>query len=96
MKTPTFATIIAATLLFAANATLAQTNEQEKGATGWSGGHRDQPSQSKGSQGHPVDQTTGQAVTVNDDAEKASQPAMATGQDLKGPPQQFAPSKTPE
>jgi hypothetical protein len=96
MKSPTFAAVLAATMMLTASASFAQTSEQEKGSTGWSGAQKDQVTQSKGSQGHPVDQTTGQAVTVHDEAEKNQQPAMATGQDLKGPPKQFAPSQTPE
>jgi hypothetical protein len=62
--------------------------DQEKGSTGWSGGAKDQPDQKAG--------TTGQKVEVHDDALAKGQPDMATGEDLKGPPQQFAPSKTPE
>jgi len=99
MKTPAFPTILAATFLaMSAGASFAQNTagDQEKGSTGWSGGSKDQPSQSaKGSPGNPAT-TTGQKVEVHDKAEAGSQPLMATGEDLKGPAKQFAPSKTPE
>ena len=49
-----------------------------------------------GTPGNPIDPATGKAVEVHDQAEAANQPFMATGLDLKGPPQQFAPSQTPE
>ena len=86
------AAVLLATAVTAANA----QSDQEKGSTGWSGGAKDQPSQSaKGTQGTPVS-TTGQKVEAHDASEAKTQPEMATGEDLKGPPQQFAPSKTPE
>lgn len=61
------------------------TTPDGKGSTGWTGGARDQSSQTIG-------QTTG-----SQDAEAAKdQPAMATGKDLKGPAKQFSPRQTPE
>lgn len=85
-------TILAATVLLATvpAAAYAQNSapDQEKGSTGWSGGAKDQPSQSA--------ETTGQKVEIHDDAKAKDQPVTATGEDLKGPPKQFAPSKTPE
>jgi hypothetical protein len=80
------AAVMLATAVTAANAQNTP-GDQEKGSTGWSGGSKDQPSQST---------TTGQKVEVHDDAAAKTQPEVATGEDLKGPPQQFAPSKTPE
>lgn len=40
--------------------------------------------------------TTGQKTEIHDADKAKDQPTMATGEDLKGPPAQFAPSKTPE
>ena len=65
--------------------------DQEKGSTGWGGGSKVQ-----GSQGHPIDPMTGQAVQVHDEAEAKDQPPLASGEDLKGPAVQLAPSQTPE
>jgi hypothetical protein len=93
MKTRTLTILTATALLAAAStATYAQNSgpDQEKGSTGWSGGAKDQPGQQQ--QGNS---TTGQAV-VHDDDKAKDQPLTATGEDLKGPPTQFAPSKTPE
>ncbi|SFM10366.1 hypothetical protein SAMN03159423_5383 [Bradyrhizobium sp. NFR13] len=56
-----------------------------KGSTGWTGGARDQNSQ-----------TTGQATGPQDAEAAKDQPAMATGKDLQGPPKQFSPRQTPE
>ena len=87
---------VAALLLASANLSHAQGNSgtapEHKGNTGWTGGSQDQPSQKKASE------TTGQSPKVggHDEALAKDQPLMATGQDLKGPPQRFAPSKTPE
>ena len=71
---------------------------QNKGSTGWTGAHPETggATSDKGTQGNPKDATTGQAVQVHDDALAKTQPLTATGEDLKGPPKQFAPSKTPE
>lgn len=86
----------AAALLAFATVSYAQGNSgtapEHKGNTGWTGGSQDQPSQNKPSE------TTGQSPKVenHDDALAKDQPLMATGEDLKGPPQRFAPSKTPE
>lgn len=62
----------------------AGTAPEGKGTTGWTGGARDQNSQ-----------TTGQGASQNPEDAK-NQPWMATGEDLKGPPQQFPAGKTPE
>jgi hypothetical protein len=93
MKTHILTILAAAFLMSAASvATYAQnpSADQEKGSTGWSGGSKDQPSQQ--SQGG----TTGQQVEIHDEDKAKDQPAVATGEDLKGPPKQFAPSQTPE
>ena len=74
------------------------TSPQNRGSTGWTGAHPqtggttlDQsPSKPKG------DATTGQSPTVHDEFEAKDQPEVATGEDLKGAPRQFPPSKTPE
>jgi hypothetical protein len=93
-KTLFGAAVLLASAVAASNAQNA--GDQEKGSTGWSGGSKDQPSQSaKGTQGDPVT-TTGQKVEEHDEGEAKKQPEVATGEDLKGPPQQFAPSNTPE
>jgi hypothetical protein len=94
MKTRILTILAAAALLTAAStATYAQNSgpDQEKGSTGWSGGAKDQPGQQQ--QGNSS--TTGQAV-VHDEGKAKDQPVTATGEDLKGLPKQFAPSKTPE
>jgi hypothetical protein len=72
------------------------TGDQEKGATGWSGAAKDQPSQSAGTPGHPLDSKTGKEVEVHDQQKARDQPALATGKSLNGPPVQLPPSKTPE
>lgn len=93
MKTRILTIVAAAALLSAVPAFAQNTGpDQEKGSTGWSGGSKDQP----GQQGAPKDPTTGQAVQVHDEAKAKDQPEMATGEDLKGKPERFAPSKTPE
>ena|ERR1700754_1557960 len=60
------------------------TAPEGKGTTGWTGGSRDQNSQ-----------TSGQSASQNPEDAK-NQPWMATGEDLKGPPKQFPAGKTPE
>ena len=70
--------------------------DREKASTGWSGGAKDQPSQSAGTPGHPLDSTTGKEVEVHDQQKARDQPALATGKILNGPPVQLPPSKTPE
>jgi hypothetical protein len=100
MKARVFISVFAATLLITgAFASYAQQSQaQEKGATGWNGGAKDQASQDapKGAQGDPVVETTGQKVQIHDQAAAKDQPETATGEDLKGPPKRFAPSQTPE
>ena len=98
----TFATaiLVTASLMGAVALTSAQNSagDQEKGLTGWSGGSKDQPSQSSGTgtPGHPTNPNTGKEVEVHDEQQARNQPSLATGKDLKGPATQLAPSKTPE
>jgi hypothetical protein len=74
------------------------TSPQNRGSTGWTGAHPEtggatldhSPNKPKG------DATTGQSPPVHDESEAKDQPELATGEDLKGPPRQFPPSKTPE
>ena len=97
MRAALATTLLVSASLIAAFAALAQTaGDQEKGSTGWSGGSKDQPSQSTGTPGRPVDPKTGQEVKVHDEQQAPNQPALATGKDLKGPSTQLPPSKTPE
>jgi hypothetical protein len=79
--------ILVATVLMATVALAPAQNgagDQEKGSTGWSGGSKDQPSQSGGT------------PQVHDQEKARDQPALATGKSLNGPPVQLPPSKTPE
>jgi hypothetical protein len=101
--TPLAAGLLLVSSLTASYAQGSDVGPDQKGATGWSGGARDQPSQPGGDKtAAPADtaakpaETTGQTVEVHDEALVKDQPLMATGEDLKGPPAQFAPSKTPE
>jgi hypothetical protein len=87
-------TIVTAATLALSAVAVAQNSDGNKGAAGWTGGHPENNATS--SPGHPKDPMTGQSIAVHDDAEAKTQPLMATGEDLKGPPQRFAPSKTPE
>jgi hypothetical protein len=64
------------------------TAPENMGATGWTGGSRGQTQDSA--------TTTGQGNSARDAEAAKDQPAMATGEDLKGPPAQFPPNKTPE
>jgi hypothetical protein len=64
------------------------TAPENMGATGWTGGSRGQT--------HDSATTTGQSNPAQDAAAAKDQPVMATGEDLKGPPTQFPPNKTPE
>lgn len=67
------------------------TAPENMGATGWTGGSRGQT--------HNSATTTGQGNAAQDAKDAAAtkdQPAMATGEDLKGPPKRFPPNKTPE
>jgi hypothetical protein len=66
------------------------TAPENMGSTAWTGGSRGQTHDSA---------TTGQtsAAEAAKDAEAAKgQPMEASGEDLKGPPQQFPANKTPE
>ena len=65
-----------------------------RGSTGWTGAHPE-------TGGATTDQskpnaTTGQSGAARDEAEAKDQPAIATGEDIKGPARQLPPSKTPE
>ena len=62
------------------------TAPENMGATGWTGSSRGQTKDSA---------TTGKNSAQDTEAAK-DQPAMATGEDLKGPPTQFPANKTPE
>lgn len=64
------------------------TAPENMGATGWNGGSRGQTKD-------PAT-TTGQGTGAQDAEAAKDQPAVATGEDLKGPPKQFPPNKTPE
>jgi hypothetical protein len=64
------------------------TAPENMGATGWTGGSRGQTKDSA--------TTTGQGSAAQDAEAAKDQPVMATGEDLKGPPKQFPPNKTPE
>ena len=92
------AVLVAVWLMAALALTSAQNSagDQDKGSTGWSGGSKDQPSQSTGTPGHPVNPNTGKEVEVHDEQQARNQPPLATGKDLKGPATQLSPSKTPE
>jgi hypothetical protein len=91
--TPLAAALLLVSSLTVSYAQGSDAGPDQKGATGWSGGARDQPSQPGGDK---AAETSGQKIEVHDEALAKDQPAMATGEDLKGPPAQFAPSKTPE
>jgi hypothetical protein len=111
MKNPALMPLIAAALMVSATSSFAQNNTppansvenpantpqhgtgtgtapENMGATGWTGGSRGQTKD-------PAT-TTGQANSDRDAEAAKDQPAMATGEDLKGPPKQFPPDKTPE
>jgi len=91
------ASLALSTAAFAQNATGGNGDSpQNKGSTGWTGAHPETGGASVGTQGNPKDATTGKSVEVHDQAAAKSQPTVASGEDLKGPPQQFPPSKTPE
>lgn len=90
MRTSVIVSVLAATLLATAAYAQNTAGDQEKGSTGWSGGSKDQPSQSV------TRETTGQGSAVHDQALAKDQAPVATGLDLKGPPVQLAPSQTPE
>jgi hypothetical protein len=105
----TIAVIIAATIAatILASAQGSSTEPQDKGNTGWTGGSRDQPTQQNGggngsapagqNSPDPAAQAAAQAAQAARDAESAkTQPVMAEGLDLNGPPRQFAARLTPE
>jgi hypothetical protein len=64
------------------------TAPENMGATGWSGGSRGQTKDSA--------TATGQTTPAQDAEAAKDQPEMASGEDLKGPPQKFPAGKTPE
>lgn len=78
------------------------TSPPNRGSTGWTGARPEtggatlDQTKPNGEPGKPANATTGQGVTVHDDALAKDQPEVATGEDLNGPPRRFAPSKTPE
>jgi hypothetical protein len=73
------------------------TDPQNRDNTGWTGAHPGTGGGTNASTTPGKPATTGQAAPeVDDQAEAKDQPTVATGEDLKGPPTQFAPSKTPE
>ena len=90
------AILVTASLMGAVASTSAQNSagDQEKGLTGWSGGSKDQPSQSTGTgtPGHPTNPNTGKEVEVHDEQQTRNQPSLATGKDLKGPANRLAPN----
>jgi hypothetical protein len=96
--------VVTAASLALSSMALAQTGSgsgdapQNKGSTGWTGAHPETGgvTTDKGTPGKPKDGTTGQNVEVHDADAARSQPFVASGEDLKGPAKQFAPSKTPE
>lgn len=97
------AAMIASTTL--APAQNSSTEPKDKGKTGWTGGARDQPTQEHtGGSSRDGAETTGQAPADPAKAAEAAretetaktQPLMATGLDLKGPPVRFPANKTPE
>ena len=95
MRTYVIVSMLAATLVAAtATVSLGQNADDQKGSTGWSGGSKDQVTQGSGSADNP--QVNGKPVEVHDQAEAKDQAPLATGEDLKGPAVQLAPSKTPE
>ena len=71
---------------------------QNKGSTGWTGAHPETGGATldKTNPGHSKSETTGQGGAAYDQDAAKTQPYMATGEDLKGPAKQFAPSQTPE
>ena len=88
----TFIALAAAPVAFGQNSSGGGgTEPQNKGSTGWTGGHPD-----IGGSTNAPQQTTGQESSDADAKAAAGQPLTATGEDLKGPPKRFAPSKTPE
>jgi hypothetical protein len=108
MKNPGLTPLVAAALMVAATHSFAQntappansveqpsntpqhgtgTAPENMGATGWTGGSRGQTKDSA--------TTSGQSSAQDTEAAK-DQPAMATGEDLKGPPTKFPANKTPE
>jgi hypothetical protein len=100
MRASVTAILVTASLMAAVALTSAQNSagDQEKGLTAWSGGSKDQPSQSTGTgaPGHHTNPNTGKEVEVHDERQARNQPSLATGKDLKGPATQLPPSKTPE
>jgi len=91
MKKSGLIPLVAALAMTSVVAFAQDSSVDHKGATGWGGAANDQKSQSQA----PA-QTSGQKVETHDEAKAKDQPAIATGEDLKGPPTQLAPSKTPE
>ncbi|WP_342363903.1 hypothetical protein [Terrarubrum flagellatum] len=59
------------------------TKPDNRGSTGWGGGAKEPDK-------------TGSISPSTNKSDAADQPPLASGVDLKGPPQQFPPTKTPE
>ena len=77
------AILVTASLMGAVALTSAQNSagdQKEKGLTGWSGGSKDQPSQSTrtGKPGHPTNPNTGKEIEVHDEQQARNQPSLAT------------------
>jgi hypothetical protein len=85
-----------AAVMLMATIVLAAAQNQEKGSAGWSGAPKDQPTQSTGTPGHPLDSGTGKEVETHDKELARDQSPLASGKDLNGPPIQLPPSKTPD
>jgi hypothetical protein len=90
------ATSAFAALMLMATISLAPAQNQEKGSAGWSGAPKDQPTQSTGIPGHPLDSGTGKEVKTHDEERARDQPPLASGKDLNGAALQLPPSKTPD
>jgi len=97
-----FIVMAAALSLALSSAALAQNasggggdSPQNKGSTGWTGAHPETGGATV-EPAKPSSETTGQGVQIHDQDAAKTQPWVATGEDLKGPPAQFPPSKTPE
>jgi hypothetical protein len=95
MQTLAAVSALAAVMLMS-TIVLAPAQNQEKGSTGWSGAPKDQPTQSTGIPGHPLDSGTGKEVKAHDEERARDQPPLASGKDLNGPALQLPPSKTPD
>lgn len=62
------------------------TKPDNRGSTGWGGGAKEPEGK----------ETTGSISASPKPGDASGQPPLASGVDLKGPPQQFPPNQTPE